>query len=159
MYRVVLLIEQQLSRADVAQVVGLHDDPVSFHLLLPIEPRETLQTVLTEMPLGDGLGMARPTPVPVIAETPEEAEAAARGDLTASIERIRATGHEASGEVAPYDPIGALKDTVDRLPADEVIVLTRPHPIAEILHADWTHRARRRLGVPVLHLLAHSTPE
>ena len=39
--------------------------------------------------------------------------------------------------------------------AAEVIVLTRPHVVAEFFHMDWTSRARRKLGVPVLHLLEH----
>lgn len=159
MYRVVLLIEQPLSPADVEQVVGLHDDPVSFHVLLPVDPLETFHAVLSEMPLGDGLGMGRPMPVPVVAEDSERAEERARPELEASIELIRATGHEATGELTLHDPIGALTETVERLGADEVIVLTRPHLVAETLHTDWTHRARRRVGVPVLHLLAHSAPD
>ncbi|UMG93491.1 hypothetical protein [Nocardioides sp. TF02-7] len=36
-------------------------------------------------------------------------------------------------------------------------MLTRPHVVAEFFHVDWTSRARRRLGVPVLHLLEHET--
>ena len=39
--------------------------------------------------------------------------------------------------------------------AREVIVLTRPHVVAELFHVDWNSRARRKLGVPVLHLLEH----
>ena len=37
----------------------------------------------------------------------------------------------------------------------EAIVLTRPHVVAEFFHLDWTSQARRKLGVPVLHLLEH----
>jgi hypothetical protein len=29
--------------------------------------------------------------------------------------------------------------------------------VAELFHVDWASRARRRLGVPVLHLLEHET--
>ena len=39
--------------------------------------------------------------------------------------------------------------------ADEVIVMTRHHVVQEFLHLDWTHKARRKLGVPVLHLVEH----
>ena len=39
--------------------------------------------------------------------------------------------------------------------AREVIILTRPHVVAEFFHVDWTSRARRKIGVPVLHLLEH----
>ena len=41
--------------------------------------------------------------------------------------------------------------------ASEAIVLTRPHVVAEFFHLDWTSKARRRIGVPVLHLLEHET--
>ena len=39
--------------------------------------------------------------------------------------------------------------------AEEIIVMTRPHVVAEFLHLDWASKARRRLGVPVLHLIEH----
>jgi peptide chain release factor 2 len=39
--------------------------------------------------------------------------------------------------------------------AREAIILTRSHVVAEFFHIDWTSRARRKLGVPVLHLLEH----
>ena len=38
-------------------------------------------------------------------------------------------------------------------------MLTRPHVVAEFFRMDWSSRARRRLGVPVLHLLEHETFE
>ena len=34
-------------------------------------------------------------------------------------------------------------------------VLTRPHVVAEFFHVDSTSRARRKIGLPVLHLLEH----
>ena len=37
----------------------------------------------------------------------------------------------------------------------EAIILTRPHVVAEFFHLDWTSRARRKIGVPCLHLLEH----
>ena len=46
-------------------------------------------------------------------------------------------------------------DKVTEVDAREVIILTRPHVVAEFFHVDWTSRARRKLGVPVLHLLEH----
>jgi hypothetical protein len=39
--------------------------------------------------------------------------------------------------------------------AQEVIILTRQHLVAEFFHLDWSASARRHLGVPVLHLLEH----
>ena len=35
----------------------------------------------------------------------------------------------------------------------EAIIFTEKHFVAELLHRDWTSRARRHLDVPVLHLM------
>ncbi|WP_231123190.1 hypothetical protein [Nocardioides sambongensis] len=51
----------------------------------------------------------------------------------------------------------ALAETVQRVDGREAIILTRPHLVAEFFHLDWTSRARRHVGVPVLHLLEHET--
>jgi len=53
------------------------------------------------------------------------------------------------------DPVEALGAKVGEVHAAEVIILTRKHVIAEFFHLDWTSRARRKLGVPILHLLEH----
>ena len=34
-----------------------------------------------------------------------------------------------------------------------------PHVVAEFFHLDWTSRARRKIGVPCLHLLEHESIE
>ena len=52
-------------------------------------------------------------------------------------------------------PIDALADKVTDVDGREAIILTRPHVVAEFFHLDWTSRARRKIGVPVLHLLEH----
>jgi len=50
-----------------------------------------------------------------------------------------------------FEMIAKVADT----DAAEAIILTRPHVVSEFFHLDWTSRARRKLGVPVLHLLEH----
>ena len=52
-------------------------------------------------------------------------------------------------------PVDALARAVEAVDGREAIILTRPHVVAEFFHVDWTSRARRRIGVPVLHLLEH----
>ena len=37
----------------------------------------------------------------------------------------------------------------------EAIILSGSHVVSECFHVDWTSRARRKIGVPVLHLLEH----
>ena len=55
---------------------------------------------------------------------------------------------------SPTPPrLDALAKSVVQHQAAEVIVLTRPHLVSEFFHVDWTSKARRRLGVPLLHLV------
>ena len=54
-------------------------------------------------------------------------------------------------------PVDALIQAVTELGGGEAIILTRPHVVAEFFHVDWASRARRKLGVPVLHLLERDT--
>jgi hypothetical protein len=53
--------------------------------------------------------------------------------------------------------VEALTKAVAEVDAREAIILTRPHVVAEFFHVDWSSRARRKLGVPVLHLLERET--
>ena len=59
--------------------------------------------------------------------------------------------------VTTAPPVDALVEKVSQTNAREAIVLTRPHVVAEFFHVDWSSRARRKLGVPVLHLIEHET--
>ena len=79
----------------------------------------------------------------------------ARDDVSACIDRLTDAGADVLGEVVTADPIDALITKVSEVDAAEVIVLTRSHVVSEFFHLDWTSRARRKLGVPVLHLLEH----
>ena len=78
-----------------------------------------------------------------------------RAGVEATIAEIEKVGGRAVGEPVTNDPIRALTAKVQSVDAREVIILTRPHVISEFFHVDWTSKARRKLGVPVLHLLEH----
>ena len=74
----------------------------------------------------------------------------------ATLAALKAAGApDATGEVVTKPPIDALADKVAAVDGREAIILTRPHVVAEFFHVDWTSRARRKIGVPVLHLLEH----
>jgi hypothetical protein len=159
-YTVVLLVEQALSPADAAQVRSLHeglDEEVRYHVLLPAE--DAAARVEAAMgALGSDSLTGAPT-IPPDAETiqlaREESEKESSRDLTATLEALHAAGAEAEGEVVDEDPIDALAATVAAVDGREAIILTRSHVVSEFFHLDWTSRARRKIGVPVLHLLEH----
>src|SRR5690606_24807181 len=82
-----------------------------------------------------------------------------RAALQRSIQALRNEGLHADGEITSADPIEALTETLRARNAHEAVILTRPHLVAEFFRMDWTSKARRRLGVPCLHLIEHRDPE
>ena len=163
-YDVVLLAEQPLTAQDARQVRSLHEgveDPVRYHLLLPVdEAAGRVESAMGVLGTGDAF-IASPV---VIA--PEDIEGMhrelidqARAELDEALAALRSAGAEATGQVVADEPVNALVAKVREVDGAEVIVLTRPHVVAEFFHVDWTSRARRKLGVPVLHLLEHETFE
>lgn len=161
-YDVVLLVEQALSPQDAAQVRSLHEaieEPVTYHVLLPVE--DSAAQIESGMgALAGGEVLATPT----MFMNPEDIEEiqhdlleAARASVRDSVANIEAAGGKAVGDIVTVDPIQALAKKVGDVDAREAIILTRPHVVSEFFHLDWTSRARRKLGVPVLHLLEHET--
>jgi len=161
MYDVVLLVEREMTELDAQQVASLHeglDEAASYHVLLPVE--EAAASVETSM--GSLLGPEHvPAAAPLSAEDIDllrrEAVSTAREALDASVALLKRTGHAADGRVTARDPIDALAAMVAEHQAAEAIIVTAPHAVQQFFHVDWTSRARRRLGVPTLHLLEHET--
>lgn len=161
-YDVVLLVEQALSEADAAQVRALHqeldDDPtieVVYHVLIPMT--DAAAAVESSLGVIGGADLIAPpiTPSPDdIEQLREEYREQAERDLATSAALIERSGARVgSGTVVVESPVDALIDKVAEIDGREAIILTRPHVVAEFFHVDWTSRARRKLGVPVLHLL------
>ncbi len=161
MYDVALLVERAMTALDARQVTSLHeglDEPVAYHVLLPVE--EAAAAVQSSM--GALLGPEHvPAVAPLAAEDIDmlqrDAVSSAREALEVSLALLRESGHPADGQVSGNDPIEALAAMVAEHEAAEAIILTAPHAVQEFFHVDWTSRARRRLGVPTLHLLEHES--
>lgn len=157
-YDVVLLVEQTLSEADARQVRSLHeglDEPVTYHVLLPVEDAAaSVQAAMGSLATPDMVpGPAVPMPDPDLAEVAEEARTQADTDLAATLAALQAAGASATGEIVTGAPIDALAAKVKAVDGREAIILTESHVVAEFFHLDWTSQARRKIGVPVLHLL------
>lgn len=159
-YHVVLLVEQALTKADAAQVRSLHeglDEPVTYHVLLPMEDAAArIEASMGSLAAGEVMA----SPAMAMREVDIEAvrkdcqERSAR-DLEQTLAALRNAGADATGEVVTQPPIDALAAKVKAVDGREAIILTRPHVVAEFFHVDWTSRARRKIGVPCLHLLEH----
>ena len=159
-YDVVLLVEQVLSAQDAVQVRGLHEEieePVTYHVLVPVE--DSAAQIESGMgALAGGEVLATPTMFmdpEDIAEIRHDLLDAARATVRDSVANLERAGGKAVGDIVAVDPIQALAKKVTDVDAREAIILTRPHVVSEFFHLDWTSRARRKLGVPVLHLLEH----
>lgn len=161
-YDVVLLVEQTLSERDAGRVHSLHEDApgqVRYTVLVPVDDAAArVESAMGTLASGDAL-VAPPMLVDpeMVDELQDELLDEARTGVAASVSALRANGAEAVGVTVTDDPIEALAAKVQEVEAAEVIVLTRPHVVAEFFHLDWSARARRKLGVPVLHLLEHET--
>ncbi len=146
-YHVVLLVEQALTDVDARQVRSLHedlDDPVVYHVLFPVEDAAArIETAMGTLAAGEVMAS------PAMVMTDE--------DLESTLTALRAAGVEATGQVVEGHPIDALAQVVSQVDGREAIILTRPHVVAEFFHVDWTSKARRAIGVPVLHLLEHES--
>jgi hypothetical protein len=159
-YDVVLLVEQALTPADAKQVRSLHaeiEDPVVYHVLLPLEDAAArIEASLGTLGAGDLMA------APALAMNDVDIEALRReceehssSDLEKTLLAMHDAGGTAQGRVTSEPPVDALAALVTAVDAREAIILTRPHVVAEFFHVDWTSRARRKLGVPVLHLIEH----
>ncbi len=159
MYDVVLLVEQELSEPDAKRVVELHQDmpePVKYHVLVPCHNAEAgVEASISALGTADLYGPGLATQRQDLAEAQKAIDTEAKGCTGRSVQRLRDLGQTAEGGISHDRPIDALIATVDQVDGQEVIILTRPHVVAEFFHLDWTNSARRHLGVPVLHLLEH----
>lgn len=161
-YDVVLLVEQALTSVDARQVRSLHDrieDRVIYHVVLPLEDAAArIEASLGTLGAGDLMAAPSLAMSDVDLEAVrEECQERSVADLASTLAELSAVGGTAAGEVVGEPPIDALVAKVAEVDAREVIILTQPHVVAEFFHLDWASRARRKLGVPVLHLIGHET--
>jgi hypothetical protein len=162
-YDVVLLVEQALSAQDAQQVRSLHAElgdegqDVRYHVLLPVEDAAgRIESAMGALSAGDAMvGPPMAMDPEGVEDLQHELLETARRDLSTSVDALTAAGAKATGTLVTDEPVHALVAKAQEVAAAEVIVLTRPHVVAEFFHVDWTSRARRKLGVPVLHLLEH----
>ncbi|HSL15318.1 MAG TPA: hypothetical protein VK962_03470 [Actinomycetota bacterium] len=74
--------------------------------------------------------------------------------MTAATAELRQGGIEVHGVLGDSSPIGAIRDAVERLPYDEIIICTLPARISRWLKQDLPTRAARAFTIPVTHIVA-----
>ncbi len=148
---VVLLTEETLGEHDVMRIAQLHEGELLLvHVLVPVDTQHSLVEALDEASMGRVVeAVKHPRDV-----APEQAEVIARAALDQSVSALRNAGLEAEGDLTPDDPVDVTSETVERVDADEIIVVTRPHPFEEAFRRDWASRVRNATRRPVLHFIA-----
>ena len=84
-------------------------------------------------------------------EDPARAEAAKR--LADSLERLKAAGIDARGEIGDSEPLQAVEDWLRLFDADEVIISTHPEGRSHWLERGIVREARARFDVPITHVV------
>jgi hypothetical protein len=163
-YDVVVLVEQPVTKWDARQIAALHHDspePVHYHLLMPVEDAATrVEATIGSLAASEVMGTAALYLDDADLErVHREVRAASERALAESIDAFRRADTDADGELTASDPLDRLATLVRERDSAEVVILTRRHVVAEFLHVDWANRARRKLKVPILHLLAQEEPD
>lgn len=63
-----------------------------------------------------------------------------------------AAGSDVHGHVGDADPLAAISDAVHASGYDEIIISTLPWRLSRWMHLDLPSKARRVLGLPVVHV-------
>ena len=166
-YDVILLIEKALSASDAVQVRSLHaelaeeGERVRYHVLLPLEDAAArVEAAMGSLSGGEMLASPAMTMSEIdLDAVRKDCLERSQAELHTTLEHLRHAHAEATGRIITEPPVDALAAEVAAVDGREAIVLTRPHVVAEFFHLDWTSQARRKLGVPVLHLLEHESFE
>ncbi len=162
-YVVVLLVEQALNDLDAGQVRSLHEsvvEPVRYHVLLPLDDAAArVEASLGSLSGGELLASpAMPMSELDLEAIEDHAHHRSEQELASTVTALeRAGAMVADATLVNGPPADELAAKVAAVGAREAIVLTRPHLVAEFFRLDWSSQARRKLGVPVLHLLEHQS--
>jgi GABA permease len=109
----------------------LAEEPSTFHVLVPASP-----------PVDHTW-------------TDAQAIVIARTRLETALERFRAVGIEATGEVGDGRPLQAIDDALARDSFDAIVLSTLPPRLSKWLRLDLVHRVQTSFGLPVHHVVSH----
>jgi hypothetical protein len=87
--------------------------------------------------------------VDVIVPAEQSESDVAQGRLDMELQRLRAEGIAATGNVVPTDPYEGIDDAAGRQHYDGIIIATHPPTISRWMHHDLPRRVARELQIPV----------
>ena len=153
MFTTILLTEKALSAHDVQRVAHLHDpEPVHVHVVVPAhDDRSELAEAVDDIARTDFADVLHDADK---GRSEQELTSRAGRELAAAIAALLAEGvSRVDGEIASGSPVDRVVAVAAELSADEVVVLTEPHLLADLTRRDWASRLRHALDLPVLHVV------
>ena len=154
MTTMLVLTEQTLTAHDIERLTELHaPDPVTAHVVIPSgTDQSTLDQVVDDLARTDFDELADDVdPVqPGISENAIRAQRA----LNESISLLTTAGVTTTGSLVPDHPVDAVAALANEKDVDEVIVITEPHLVTDMLRRDWATKLRHKVQRPVLHFIA-----
>ena len=87
------------------------------------------------------------------------ARADAQRRLGESLDRLRAGGIEARGEIGDEEPLRAIEDALRTFGADEIIISTHPEGRSSWLERGVVAAARERFALPITHVVVETEVE
>jgi len=158
-----VLTEGALLPHDVERLAEFHDDASDLRVHVCVPAREDGSALGQADELVEDISRTDFNELKDDVEgsdrTPAELKARAKRHLTASVDALVAAGLVADGELVPDSPVDRVVQIAEENDADEVIVITAPHWLEEVLRRDWATKIYKRLKqdhreIPVLHFIA-----
>ncbi|PPB50442.1 hypothetical protein C4K88_00610 [Arthrobacter pityocampae] len=152
---ILVLSEEALTDPDLRNLRTLQgeDEPTEIVVLIPEDSNEP---VLGEFFRHLGLFEIREAFRSFSADDRRHDENTAREALATSLRLLEDEGFTARGRTTSGDPVDAMLQEAEAGGATQAVVITRPHAMADTLHADWASKAQSKLGIAVLHLYSGS---
>ena len=143
MRRCLLVANQTLTAGTLSRAVQerVAAGPHEFYLVAPATPAQDE---------ADGPGGYAGLGPPAT----DRAYALARQRLNLALDHLRALGATVDGEVGEPDALQAVRTSLSRFPADEIIISTLPRGLSQWLRRDLPARLRKGCDIPVIHLTA-----
>ncbi|MFT3855383.1 MAG: chloride channel protein [Ilumatobacteraceae bacterium] len=137
-----IVANQTLASDELAAAVGerIAGGEARFYVVVPATPVHDLYG-----------SMLRALGEPVNAD---QSRAVAAQRLAAELERIRAAGGEADGEIGDADPLVAVAAALGGRHVDEIVVSTLPDHLSRWLRVDLPRRVANTFDRPVTHVVS-----
>jgi GABA permease len=85
----------------------------------------------------------------------EGAIEAAQKRLDRTLAVLRSEGLDCDGWVGDMMPFAAVRDALDRIPADLIVISTHPATRSRWLRKDLVEQVRNSFEIPVVHIVSH----